>query len=67
MRYSYLLNRQPELLNMAEHDLYTPHNMHIIVCATIDLTTCPDFDRTELGRLREIVWMPNGWVASETW
>ena len=56
MRYSHLLNRHPELLNLTEHDLYTPHNMHIMVCSTFDLMCSPDFDRSELGRLREVVW-----------
>jgi hypothetical protein len=56
MRYSHLLNGHPELLNLTEHDLYTPHNMHIMVCSTFDLMCSPDFDVRELGRLREIVW-----------
>lgn len=56
MRYSHLLNSNPELLNLSEHDLYTPHNMHIMVCSTFDLMCSPNFDRKELGRLREIVW-----------
>jgi hypothetical protein len=56
MRYSYLLNPRPELLNLVEHDLYTPHNMHIMICSTFDLMCSPGFDRTELGRLREVVW-----------
>lgn len=56
MRYSHLLNATPQLLNLVEHDLYTPHNMHIMICATFDLMCSPDFDRTELGKLREITW-----------
>lgn len=56
MRYSHLLNRSPSLLNLTEHDLYTPHNMHIMICSTIDLTASPGFDSQELGRLRQIVW-----------
>ncbi len=56
MRYSYLLNRIPALLNLAEHDLYTPHNMHMMVSATIDLMCSPAFDRMELGLVREAVW-----------
>lgn len=56
MRYSHLLNRHPELLNEAEHDLYTPHNMHIMICSTFDLMCSPTFDRDELGRLRELSW-----------
>ena len=56
MRYSHLLNSKLELLNLAEHDIYTPHNMHIMVCSTFDVMASPDFDAAELGRLREAVW-----------
>ncbi|MBI3469017.1 MAG: hypothetical protein HY000_38935 [Planctomycetes bacterium] len=56
MRYSHLLNRNLLMLNLAEHDLYTPHNMHIMICATLDLMCAPAFDRSELGKLREVVW-----------
>ncbi len=56
MRYSQLLNSRLELLNLAEHDLYTPHNMHIMICSTIDLMCSPAFDIVELGKLREVVW-----------
>jgi len=47
MRYSHLLNAMPELLNLTEHDLYTPHNMHIMICSTFDLMCSPDFDRQD--------------------
>lgn len=56
MRYSHLLNSDLALLNLAEHDLYLPHNMHMMVAATMDLMCSPDFDRGELGLLREAVW-----------
>ena len=56
MRYSHLINRCPEMLNEAEHDIYTPHNMHIMICSTIDLMASPAFERRELGRLRELIW-----------
>lgn len=56
MRYSHLLNDHPELLNLTEHDLYTPHNMHIMICSTLDLMCSPQFDRLELGKLREVIW-----------
>ncbi len=56
MRYSHLLNAHLDLLNLAEHDLYTPHNMHIMICSTFDVMASPDFDRRDLGRLREAVW-----------
>ena len=56
MRYSHLMNQQPALLNQAEHDLYTPHNMHIIVSSTTDLMCSSRFDPRELGILRDAIW-----------
>ncbi len=56
MRYSHLLNRNLALLNLTEHDLYLPHNMHIMVSSTLDLMCSPDFNHDEVGRLREAVW-----------
>jgi hypothetical protein len=56
MRYSHLLNRNPALLNLTEHDLYLPHNMHMMVSSTLDLMCSPGFDPAEIGMLREAVW-----------
>jgi len=56
MRYSHLINEDVALLNLAEHDLYSPHNMHIMVSSTVDLMCSPRFDRNELGRLRDAIW-----------
>ena len=56
MRYSRLLNEYPEMFNLVEHDLYTPHNMHMMISATMDLMCSPQFVRTELAILREVVW-----------
>src|SRR2546421_8332440 len=56
MRYSHLINSDVALLNLAEHDLYSPHNMHIMVSATVDLMCSPQFDRNELGLLRDAIW-----------
>ncbi|HEV7226597.1 MAG TPA: hypothetical protein VGN42_28075 [Pirellulales bacterium] len=56
MRYSHLLNEDISLLNMAEHDLYTPHNMHMIISGTLDLMCAPEFNRDELGLLRGLLW-----------
>jgi hypothetical protein len=57
MRYSHLLNRDLALLNVTEHDLYLPHNMHMMVSGTLDLMCSPDFDPVEVGRVREAVWL----------
>jgi hypothetical protein len=56
MRYSHLVNENLALLNLVEHDLYTPHNMHMMISATLDLMCSSKFDGAELGRLRDLAW-----------
>lgn len=56
MRYSHLANENIELLNLAEHDLYTPHNMHMIISSTLDLMCSPGFDCDEWGKVRDAAW-----------
>jgi hypothetical protein len=56
MRYSHLVNGRPYLLNMVEHDLYTPHNMMQTSFATLDLMCSPGFPLEEVGTLREAVY-----------
>jgi hypothetical protein len=56
MRYSHLVNDRPYLLNMVEHDLYTPHNMMQTSFATLDLMCSPRFPLEEVGTLREAVF-----------
>jgi hypothetical protein len=56
MRYALVVNNDPRCMNLAEHDLYQPHNMHMMVNATIDLMASPEFDARETGMLREVIW-----------
>ena len=56
MRYSHMINQNIALLNLAEHDLYLPHNMHIMISSTFDLMCSPTFNEQELGILRDAVW-----------
>jgi hypothetical protein len=56
IHYSALLNQQLGLLNVVEHDLYSPHNMMMMSFATLDLMCAPGFHAQELGKLREAVW-----------
>jgi hypothetical protein len=56
MRYSHLVNDRPYLLNMVEHDLYTPHNMMMVSFAVLDLMCSPGFPQSELATLRELNW-----------
>jgi hypothetical protein len=56
MRYSHLINGHPYLLNLAEHDLYTSHNMMIVSFATLDLMCSPGFPLAQVGAVREMAW-----------
>jgi hypothetical protein len=56
MRYSHLLNRYPALLNLTEHDLYLPHNMHMMVSGTLDLMCSPGLEGSDVGHVREALW-----------
>lgn len=56
MRYSHLINEDLALLNLAEHDIYTPHNMHMMVSSTLDLMCSAGFDHSELGKVRDAAW-----------
>jgi len=56
MRYAHLVNSQPGLLNLAEHDVYTPHNMLMVSFSTLDLMCVAHFHTAELGSLREAMW-----------
>lgn len=56
MWYSHLVNADISLLNIEEHDIYSPHNMQMMSFATIDLMCSPDFDHREIGRLRGAMW-----------
>jgi len=56
MRYALIVNADPMRLNMAEHDLYQPHNMHMMINAVIDLMASPKFDTADVGLLREGIW-----------
>jgi len=56
MRYGLLLKLRPALLNPTEHELYPPHNMNMMVFATIDLMCGDTPPAAELGPLRELAW-----------
>jgi hypothetical protein len=62
VRYSELVNRNLCLLNLVEHDLYSPHGMMITAFATMDLMCAPGFRIEELGRLRQTLWHAE-WMA----
>ncbi|HWB09807.1 MAG TPA: hypothetical protein VG826_11295 [Pirellulales bacterium] len=62
VRYSHLVNSNPYILNVVEHDDYSPQGMGLLGFAMLDLMCSPDFSMTDLGRLREAMWHAQ-WMA----
>jgi hypothetical protein len=56
MRFANLVNRQLTLLNLVEVETYMPHNMHMVISATLDLMCSPTIKSHELGRVRAAMW-----------
>jgi hypothetical protein len=62
VRYSHLVNSNPYILNVVEHDDYSPQGMGLLSFAMVDLMCSPDFNVTDLGRVREAMWHAQ-WMA----
>ncbi|HET6883986.1 MAG TPA: hypothetical protein VFI31_27785 [Pirellulales bacterium] len=62
VHYSQLVNSNPYLLNVVEHDDYSPQGMGLLSFAMIDLMCSPQFIANELGKLREAMWHAQ-WMA----
>ncbi len=56
MKYSYLINKNPHSINSTECEIYSAHNMQVIIALTIDLMCSSRFNNRELGVFREIGW-----------
>jgi hypothetical protein len=54
--HSYLINTNPNIINLKEAKVYGGHNMAIFLCVDIDLMASPKFDKRELPWVRDIVW-----------
>ena len=52
MRYALLVGEMPTAQNLPEHDAYTPHNMHMMCNASLDLMCAPAFQMADLAVLR---------------
>jgi len=52
LKYDYLVNKNPFLINKDEFWLYSPHTMQIVASVMLDLMCVPTFDSEELGIVR---------------
>jgi len=62
VRYSHLINDNLFLLNLIEHDNYSPQGMGLMSFSTVDLMCSDRFPRHELAALREAIWHAQ-WMA----
>ncbi len=56
IQYSALINGNYRAINLTEHDMYSPHNMDMMVHGTLDLMCSSDFDASQLGYVRSLLW-----------
>lgn len=56
IQYSLLINKNPALINLTEHEIYSPHNMQMMIGFTIDLMCSSKFNIKKIGFLRTITW-----------
>lgn len=56
MHYSYLVNKNPGLINLIEAKLCNSHNMIVFLYSDIDLMVSPRFNKDELTQMRTIFW-----------
>ena len=55
MRYSYLINKNPDLINRTECWLYTPYNMVSFIYSGLDLMCSSGVNFRKIGKIREII------------
>ena len=55
MRYSYLINKNPDLINRTECWLYTPYNMVSLIYSGLDLMCSFGVNFRKIGKIREII------------
>ncbi len=56
LKYDYLVNKHHFLINETEYWRYSPNTMQIVAAMTLDLMCSSEFNRCELGAVRELAW-----------
>lgn len=56
MKYSYITNKNPYLLNITECWIFMPYNMVSFVYSGLDLMHASKVNFRKIGKIREIIW-----------
>jgi len=67
MKYAFLVNNNPYLINEEEYWLHFPHSMQASIYATLDLMCSPGFDIKEVGLFRKIIFFAQKMVRIGNW
>lgn len=67
IKYSYLVNKTPSLINKTEYWLYLPYNMVLFIYSAFDLMCSHHFKLKEIGKIREIIWRAQRMARIGNW
>jgi len=67
INYSYLVNNNPNMINIHEMENYDCHNMIVFLLNGIDLMVSPDFDKNDLPKLRNAFWYAQQMARIGNW
>lgn len=56
VRFCYLMNKNPEYMNLQEIEIFESYNMIVFLLNGIDLMASPEFDTKDLSSLRTVFW-----------
>ncbi|WP_436936292.1 hypothetical protein [Halovenus marina] len=56
MEYSAMVNENPEIANLRGARRYESHNMVMFPYADVDLMYAPEFETSEFGAVRDLLW-----------
>jgi len=67
MKYAWLVNKNPYLINETEYRIYLSHNMQAIIDLDFDLMCLPEFNLKKLGIFRKIAWEAQNMARIGNW
>ncbi len=67
MRYSYLVNKNPYIVNKMEFWEHLSHNMMAMVCCSVDIMCSVNYKKEEIGKIREVFYYAQKMARIGNW